>query len=168
MTDHTLTSETTPDMTPNTTPDTPQQLAERCAQTLQAQDTAGQALGMELTRIAPGSAELSMAVQPWMLNGHGSCHGGMIFALADSAFAFACNSENQNTVAAGCTIDYINPARPGDRLIAWASRLHQRGRTGVYDVRVENQQGELIALFRGRAHRISGTVIPGTEPPAKK
>lgn len=145
----------------------PQQVAERCAEEMYRQDPASQQLGMEIVAMAPGLAEVRMAIQPWMLNGHQTCHGGMIFSLADSAFAFACNSENHATVAAGCTIDYIQPGRGSDILIARASKTQQRGRTGIYDVRVENQQGELIALFRGRSHRIAGSVIPGTQPPAK-
>ena len=123
---------------------------------------------MEIIKVAPGYAELTMPVQDWMTNGHDTCHGGMIFSLADSAFAFSCNTENHPTVAAGVTIDYISPGHKGDLLVAKASKSHQRGRTGVYDVRVENQKGELIALFRGRSHRIRGVVIPGTELPEGK
>ncbi|MFT6916588.1 MAG: acyl-CoA thioesterase [Motiliproteus sp.] len=143
--------------------DPSQQLAERCAELIYQQDATTRELGMKLIRIAPGSAELSMRVLPWMVNGHDTCHGGLIFSLADSTFAFACNSENYKTVAASCSIDYINPGHRNDLLIARASKNHQRGRTGVYDVQVENQQGELIALFRGRSHRLSGAVIPDTQ-----
>ena len=140
----------------------PQQLAEACRDALLADDPLTQELKMEIIRVAPGYAELTMPVQNWMANGHNTCHGGMIFSLADSAFAFSCNTENYPTVAAGCSIDYISPGHRGDILTAKASKTHQRGRTGVYDVRVENQNGDLIALFRGRSHRIRGVVIPGT------
>ncbi|HEY5718728.1 MAG TPA: hydroxyphenylacetyl-CoA thioesterase PaaI [Motiliproteus sp.] len=149
------------------TGDPAQQLAEACAAALYQGDSLSRELGMTLDQIGPGMAELSMVVQPWMLNGHGTCHGGLIFTLADSAFAFACNSQNHKAVAAGCTIDYLNPAHGGDRLTARASQSHQRGRSGIYDVEVSNQQGVAIALFRGRAHRLPGAVIPGTEPPAR-
>ena len=140
----------------------PQQLAEACTEALLADDPLTKELKMEITTTKPGYAEISMPVQDWMANGHDTCHGGMIFSLADSAFAFSCNSENYPTVAAGCSIDYISPGHRGDMLTAKASKTHQRGRTGVYDVRVENQKGDLIALFRGRSHRIKGVVVPGT------
>lgn len=141
----------------------PQQLAEACAEALLADDPLTQELKMTVVKVGPGSAELTMPVQDWMTNGHDTCHGGMIFSLADSAFAFSCNTENYPTVAAGCSIDYISPGHRGDMLTAKATKSHQRGRTGVYDIRVENQKGELIALFRGRSHRIRGVVIPGTD-----
>ncbi|PIE25067.1 MAG: phenylacetic acid degradation protein PaaD [Neptuniibacter caesariensis] len=146
----------------------PQQLAEACAEVMLADDPLTKELKMEITKIAPDYAELTMPVQNWMTNGHDTCHGGMIFSLADSAFAFSCNSSNYPTVAAGVTIDYVSPAHCNDLLTAKASKAHQRGRTGVYDVRVENQKGELIALFRGRSHRIRGVLIPGTELPEGK
>jgi acyl-CoA thioesterase len=94
-----------------------------------------------------------------MLNGHQSCHGGFIFALADSAFAFACNSHNHNTVAAGCSIDYIAPGREGDVLCAEAVEQALVGKTGVYDIKVSNQDGRTIALFRGKSHRVAGHVV---------
>ena len=143
----------------------PQQLAEACRDALLAGDSLTQELKMEIIKVAPGYAELTMPIQDWMTNGHDTCHGGMIFSLADSAFAFSCNTENHPTVAAGVTIDYISPGFKGDLLVAKASKAHQRGRTGIYDVRVENHKGELIAMFRGRSHRIRGVVIPGTELP---
>lgn len=146
----------------------PQQLAEACRDALLADDPLTRELKMEIITVAPGYAELTMPVQDWMTNGHNTCHGGMIFSLADSAFAFSCNTENYATVASGVTIDYISPGHKGDLLVAKASKSHQRGRTGVYDVRVQNQKGELIALFRGRSHRIRGVVIPGTELPEGK
>ncbi|WP_229265371.1 hydroxyphenylacetyl-CoA thioesterase PaaI [Duganella sp. 1224] len=124
-----------------------------------ARDPASQSLGMTLDTIAPGYARMSMPVRANMLNGHATCHGGFIFALADSAFAFACNSHNQVTVGAGCTIDYLSPGREGDVLTATASEQTLAGKTGIYDVKVTNQDGRTIALFRGKSHRISGEVI---------
>ena len=104
-------------------------------------------------------AEVSMTVRTDMLNGHAICHGGFIFTLADSAFAFACNSYNLTTVASGCSIDFIAPAREGDLLTAIAHERSVSGRTGVYDIEVKNQRRETIAYFRGRSYRIKGHVI---------
>jgi acyl-CoA thioesterase len=101
---------------------------------------------------------MSMPVRGDMLNGHATCHGGYIFMLADSAFAFACNSHNFNTVGAGCTIDYIAPAREGDVLTAEALEQALLGKTGVYDIAVTSQDGRKIALFRGKSHRVAGHV----------
>lgn len=138
-----------------------QELAEAVAGAMFAADRASQKLGMRIVAVRPGYAQLKMRVQPDMLNGHRMCHGGFIFCLADSAFAFACNTHNQTTVAAGCTIDYLAPAREGDELTAEAVEQAVMGRTGVYDVAVSNQKGERIAIFRGRSYRIKGEVIPG-------
>jgi acyl-CoA thioesterase len=104
-----------------------------------------------------------MPVRDDMLNGHGLCHGGLIFTLADSAFAYACNSRNQNTVASGCTIDYLAPGQPGDILSAEAIEQSLAGRTGVYDITVSNQDGKRLALFRGRSHSIKGGVLEGSQ-----
>lgn len=139
--------------------DTPQALAELAGKTMFERDPASQALGMTLDEIRPGYARMSMPVRGDMLNGHGTCHGGYIFMLADSAFAFACNSHNFNTVGAGCTIDYIAPGREGDVLVAEAVEQALTGKTGVYDVAVSNQEGRRIALLRGKSHRISGHVV---------
>ena len=138
-----------------------QELAEAVAEAMFAADRASQNLGMRIVAIRPGYAQVKMTVRRDMLNGHAMCHGGFIFCLADSAFAFACNTHNQTTVAAGCTIDYLAPAREGDELAAEAVEQAVMGRTGVYDVAVSNQKGERIAIFRGRSHRIRGEVIPG-------
>ena len=138
-----------------------QALAERVAAAMWARDDASQGLGMRIVSIAPGRATLAMAVRADMLNGHGICHGGFIFTLCDSAFAFACNSYNLNTVASGCGIDFLAPAREGDVLTAVAHERSASGRTGVYDIEVTNQQGEKIALFRGKSYRIKGHVIEG-------
>jgi acyl-CoA thioesterase len=136
-----------------------QQLAQACADAMWADDKASQGLGMEIRAIAPGRAEISMAVRQDMVNGHSICHGGYIFTLADSAFAFACNSENHNTVAAGVRIEFLAPAELGDQLLAVAEQEHQGGRTGVYDVVVTNQDGRKLALFRGNSHRIGGALV---------
>ena len=136
----------------------PQALAELAGKTMYERDPASQALGMKLDAIRPGFARMSMRVRLDMLNGHRTCHGGYIFMLADSAFAFACNSHNFNTVGAGCTIDYLAPGREGDLLIAEAVEQALQGKTGVYDVTVKNEEGRTIALFRGKSHRVSGMV----------
>jgi acyl-CoA thioesterase len=137
----------------------PQVLAELAGKAMYERDPASQALGMTLDAIHPGHARMSMTIRADMLNGHGSCHGGYIFMLADSAFAFACNSHNFNTVGAGCTIDYLAPGRAGDVLTAEAAEQALSGKTGVYDVVVSNQEGRKVALFRGKSHRVSGTVV---------
>ncbi|HZX28458.1 MAG TPA: hydroxyphenylacetyl-CoA thioesterase PaaI [Telluria sp.] len=136
-----------------------QALAERAGKIMYDRDPASQGLGMSLDEIRPGYARMSMTVRPDMLNGHASCHGGFIFALADSAFAFACNSHNFVTVGAGCTIDYLAPGREGDRLTAEAVEMSLAGKTGIYDIKVSNQEGKTIALFRGKSHRVSGHVV---------
>jgi acyl-CoA thioesterase len=144
-----------------------QQLAELAGKTMFARDPASQRLGMALDEIRPGYARMSMRVREDMLNGHGTCHGGYIFMLADSAFAFACNSHNVNTVGAGCSIDYLAPGREGDMLTAEAIEQALSGKTGVYDVVVRNQEGRTLALFRGKSHRVNGMVADGeTHGPA--
>ncbi|WP_095163282.1 hydroxyphenylacetyl-CoA thioesterase PaaI [Pseudomonas sp. Irchel 3F5] len=135
-------------------------LASRCAQALFERDSASQGMGMRLLAAGPGSARVGMSVRQDMLQGHGTCHGGYLFALADSAFAFACNSHNEATVALGCSIDYVAPAQLGDTLTATCSELSRSGRTGNYAVRIENQQGQLIALFHGKSYKVRGTVLP--------
>jgi acyl-CoA thioesterase len=136
-----------------------QHLAERTAAAMFARDRASQGLGMQIVRVAPGEAELSMRVRGDMVNGHAICHGGFVFALADSAFAFACNSYNASTVAQGCAIEYLAPAREGDVLCAVGRERSRSGRTGVYDIEVRNQRGETIALFRGKSYRVKGSVV---------
>jgi acyl-CoA thioesterase len=136
-----------------------QALAERVAEGMFSRDRASQGLGIRIAGVGPGHAELVMTVRADMLNGHAICHGGFIFSLADSAFAFACNSYNQTTVASGCAIDFMAPAREGDVLTAVARERSVSGRTGVYDIEVKNQHGETIALFRGKSYRIKGHVI---------
>lgn len=136
------------------------QLAQRSAEAMWALDTATRNLGMQLDRVEPGVAVLSMTVTETMVNGHGSCHGGYIFMLADSAFAFACNSFNQKNVAQNCQITFVAPGQLGMRLVAEA-RMRQRGeRSGVYDVTVRSDAGDIIAEFRGHSRAIPGTHIP--------
>jgi len=136
-----------------------QSLAERVAARMSDADRASRALGMRIESVAPGRAEMTMTVRDDMLNGHAICHGGYIFLLADSTFAFACNSYNRNTVAQGCSIDYLAPARAGDVLRASGVERSRTGRTGVYDIEVTNHHGTTIALFRGKSYRIDGNIV---------
>ena len=140
-----------------------QSLAEATRDAMYARDRAAQALGIQIQSIGPGVAVLSMKVRSDMVNGHHICHGGMIFTLADTAFAYACNSYNKNTVASACTIDFLAPGREGVVLTAEAQERSLSGRTGVYDVTVRDDSGKAIALFRGKSYRISGEVIAGLE-----
>ena len=135
-----------------------QHVAERSAQALFGRDRASQALGMRLAEVRPGGARVVMTVRPDMVNGHDVCHGGIIFALADSAFALACNSYNESTVAAAGAIDFLAAARAGDELTAEAAELWRTKRNGIYEISVRNQRGERVALFRGRSYRIDGQV----------
>jgi acyl-CoA thioesterase len=146
------------------TPTEAQSLAERVAAEMFARDRASQAMGMRISKVGPGRAELTMTVRGDMLNGHATCHGGFIFTLADSAFAFACNSANLTTVASGCSIDFVTPAREDDVLTAIGQERSLSGRTGVYDIEVRNQRGETVALFRGKSHRVKGHVITEASP----
>ncbi|HCX32943.1 MAG TPA: hydroxyphenylacetyl-CoA thioesterase PaaI [Rhodocyclaceae bacterium] len=122
-------------------------------------DRTAQFLGIEVVEIGPGRARARLAIGPHMTNGHGICHGGILFTLADTAFAYACNSHNRNAVAAGCAIDFIAPARVGDTLTATAVECSLAGRSGIYDVEVSDQEGRRIALFRGRSRSIAGEVV---------
>ena len=139
------------------------EIAEACARVMWAADAASRELGMRIESIAPGSARVSMAVRDDMVNGHQTCHGGYIFTLADSAFAFACNSFNRRAVAQNCSIVFLKPGAAGDRLIATANQRSQAGRNGVYDVRVANQDDDTIAEFRGCSRDIAGLHIAQTD-----
>jgi acyl-CoA thioesterase len=139
---------------------TPQALAEACAEALWSSDSTSQRLGMRIERIAPGEATLSMEITDFMLNGHGLAHGGFVFALADSAFAFACNGYNQRTVGYQAAITYVAPGRLGDRLTAVARELWRGNRDGIYDVNVTNDRGEPVAEFRGHSRTVKGTHLP--------
>lgn len=121
---------------------------------LLARDAASQALGMELLDYGPGHARLRMRVTAAMIQGHNTCHGGYVFTLADSAFAAACNSHGYAAVASGCSIEYLRPVRLADQLTAEAREEAVVGRSGVYTVTVRNQQGETVALFRGRSRQV--------------
>jgi acyl-CoA thioesterase len=143
-----------------TTALSPQALAEACAEAMWSGDLTSQRLGMRIERIAPGEATLSMEVTDFMLNGHGLAHGGFVFALADSAFAFACNGYNQRTVGHQAAITYIAPGRLGDRLTAVAVEVNRAGRGGIYDVHVTNDRGEQVAEFRGHSRTVKGTHLP--------
>lgn len=135
---------------------TPEQVARRCAEIMWPDDHAARGLGMRIADVGPGTATLTMAVRSEMVNGHGICHGGFIFAVADSTFAYACNSFNHRTVAAGVDINFLAPAHLGDILTARGHSRQQGSRSGVYDIEVTNQAGMLVAVFRGRAARIKG------------
>lgn len=126
-------------------------------------DAASQALGMELMEVRPGYARLRMTVRPEFLNGLGTCHGGYMFLLADSAFAFACNSHNQRAVAAGAQIEFLAPPQRGDVLTAEGVEQHLAGRTGFYDVTVTDQNARRVALFRGRSAAVRGEHPPGAQ-----
>ncbi len=146
---------------------TPQERARASANAMWDRDAASQGLGMSLDAIAPGAATLSMTVTEAMTNGHKTCHGGFIFTLADSTFAFACNSYNQNAVAQMASVTFLAPAFAGDRLKAEAHEIARSGRSGIYDIRVTNQAGAQIAEFRGHSRTIKGTHFtePDTETP---
>jgi acyl-CoA thioesterase len=137
-------------------------LAQACAAALWTNDRAAQSLGMEILETAPGLAKLSMTVREDMVNGHDICHGGLTFALADSAFAYACNSHNLNAVASGARIEFLAPGRLGEVLTAVAEQVSQGKRTGVYDVVVSNAQNKTVALFRGNSYRIGGALVDET------
>jgi acyl-CoA thioesterase len=139
---------------------TPQELAEATARTMLEADACSRTLGLELVQVQPGYARMEMTVRADFLNGHGICHGGLIFTLADTTFAFACNSRNVSTVAAGCSIEYLQPVKMGDRLTAEALEQSLSGRTGIYDIRVTNREGETVALFRGKSAQIRGHLVP--------
>jgi acyl-CoA thioesterase len=135
----------------------PIKLAQSTVKSMFESDRASQNLGIEILEIAPGSARISMTVRPEMVNGHGMCHGGFIFAFADSAFAFACNSHGEAMVAAGAAIEFLVPTAAGERLTAVAAELKRTARHGIYDVCVSNGSGETVALFRGRCSRLRVT-----------
>ena len=140
-----------------------QALAEAVADAMWARDRAANALGIKIESVGPGVSHLSMPVRGDMVNGHHICHGGLIFSLADTAFAYACNSYNKNTVASACHIDFLAPAKEGETLEAEAIEQSAAGRTGVYDITGRTTGGKTIALFRGKSYRINGEVIAGLQ-----
>lgn len=138
----------------------PRELAARVAAAMWEHDTASRdTMGMQLVACEPGRAVIRMEVKEPHLNGHRICHGGFIFTLADSTFAFACNSHNKVTVAAGCSIEFLRPGQLGDVLTCEGVEQTLAGRHGIYDMRVTNQRGEVVAMFRGKSASIQGTVI---------
>ena len=134
----------------------PNERARASAEAMWADDGASQALGMEIVAVEEGSATLCIKIGQHHCNGHGNCHGGIIFSLADSAFAFACNSRNQRAVAQHAFVSYVSPARKGDILTARAREVSLSGRNGIYDVSVMRQNGDVIAEFRGASRAVSG------------
>jgi acyl-CoA thioesterase len=144
---------------PQGDPEETQATAEAVRDQMYRRDRAAQMLGITVEAIGPGSAVCRMAVRDDMLNGHATCHGGLIFALADTAFAYACNAGNRATVALSCQISFIAPARQGDILCASAREQSRSGRTGVYDVEVRRADGQTVALFRGQAYEIRGAIV---------
>jgi len=138
----------------------PQAVAEKCAEAMFANDHAAKHLGMTVEAVGPGTATVAMTVDERMINGHAICHGGLIFTLADTAFAYACNAYNKVTVAQHCQVSFLAPGKLGDRLVAEAAERMLAGRSGIYDIRVTNQDGTLIAEFRGHSRTIQGTLFP--------
>ncbi|MFK8029604.1 MAG: hydroxyphenylacetyl-CoA thioesterase PaaI [Gammaproteobacteria bacterium] len=130
---------------------TPDEIARKSAEVMWANDVSSAHIGMVLKSVTPGEAVIEMPVADYMLNGQNVCHGGYVFTLADSCFAFACNSYNDATLAQGAAIDFVRPALPGDVLTAQAEEVNRGRRTGVFDVSVKNQHGKLIAVFRGKS-----------------
>lgn len=143
----------------STLPTDPQELARLAGSTMYARDRASQELGIELLECAPGYARMSMVVQDWMLQGHDVCHGGLMFALADTAMAFASNSHNQSHLALNANIDFLRPAQLGETLVAEAREGNRTRRTGMYDVSIVNNKGQAVCHFRGRTFGVGGEVI---------
>jgi len=137
----------------------PRVLAQQCAAAMWPRDKASQSLHIKLVSMDEGCAVMTMEVKEYMLNGYALCHGGYVFALADDAFAYATNSQNQAAVASNCSIDFLRPAYLGDTLTARAEMLHQSARTGLYDIVVTNADGDIVARCRGRSTRINRPVI---------
>jgi acyl-CoA thioesterase len=136
-----------------------QLIAERVRDRMWSSDRASRGLGMEVAAIGPGSCTMTMAVREDMLNGYGTCQGGLMTALADSCFAFACNTYNEITVAAGFDVQIIAPGRLGDVFTAVAREVSKTGRLGVYDVDVRNQRDERVLAFRGRSYTMKGKPV---------
>jgi acyl-CoA thioesterase len=138
-------------------------IARACAEAMWKEDDASKGLGMEIVEVGPGHATLAMTVKPHMVNGQRIAHGGFIFTLADSAFAFACNTHNERAVAAQGNITFIRPGKLGDRLVATAREISRSGRSGIYDVRVATDEGTVIAEFRGHSRVIGGVWLPASD-----
>lgn len=138
----------------------PDALARACAEAMWAADNASKHMGMKLEAVAAGTATMSMQVQDFMTNGHDICHGGFVFTLADSTFAFACNGYNQNAVAQHCAVSFLLPVKSGETLTAVATEIHRSGRSAIYDIRVTRDDGETVAEFRGHSRTVKGTHLP--------
>ncbi len=134
-------------------------IAKQCRDTMYAADVAVRALDIKVEVTGAGRAEAELEIRSEMLNGHEVCHGGYLFTLADTAFAYACNSYNKVTFAAGASIEFLRPAKLGERIVAAATERHRGGRTGIYDVVLSNQDGAEIAIFRGRSHSTRDTLF---------
>lgn len=143
---------------------TPQETAEGVRAAMLANDAVLRTLGIQVGEVAPGSAQTSMTVRADMLNGFAICHGGLVTTLADTAFAYACNSRNELSVASSFTVDLLAPSVLGDVLTARAHELSKSGRTGLYDIEVLNQRGERVAVFRGRSYTLKGRPVIGGGP----
>ena len=142
-------------------------LAQQVGESMFAADVASrETMGMELLGCEPGRAVMRMTLDARHLNGHGICHGGFIFTLADSTFAFACNSRNHVTVAAGCSIEFLRPGQLGDVLSCEGVEQVLQGRHGIYDMTIRNQRGEVVAVFRGKSAQLPGTVLPAADAEA--
>lgn len=139
----------------------PQEIAQRSADAMWKNDAATKWLGARIQSVGPGTATLSMEVQPHHTNGHGICHGGFIFTLADSAFAFACNSYDQRSVAQHCAVTFVTAGKLGQRLTAEAVERTRSGRSGIYDATVRSETGEVVAEFRGHSRTIKGSLLSG-------
>jgi len=137
----------------------PQAVAERVRDSMSENDRVLRTNGIRFEAVGPGYAKLTMTVRDEMLNGFAICHGGFITVLADTAFAYACNSYNEQTVASGISLDFMAPGRPGELLCAEAKEVFAAGRTGVYDISVTNEKGELIAVMRGKSYRLKGRAV---------
>jgi acyl-CoA thioesterase len=136
-------------------------IAKASADKMWSEDEASRQLGMQIESVSPGKATMTMTVTDKMVNGHRICHGGYIFLLADSTFAFACNTYNQVTVAQQCAITFIRPGKLGDKLRADAAEISKSGRSGIYDITVTREDGTVIAEFRGHSRTIDGEIVPG-------
>lgn len=137
----------------------PAEIARRCADAMYADDAASQRLGIEISDVAPGAATARMTIRDDMVNGHAICHGGYVFILADTAFAFACNTYDDRTVAAGADVSFLEPVAAGARLTAVAQERTRRGRSGLYDVTVTRDDGTVVAEFRGRSRSLGKTML---------
>jgi acyl-CoA thioesterase len=140
-----------------------QAFAEAVAEGMYELDNAARSLGIEITEISPGRADARMTVREDMLNSHGTCHGGMIFALADTAFAYACNTANRSTVALSCSISFVAPGKGGEVLMAEAVERVSQGRNGIYDITVTGTDRRVVAVFQGNSREVKGESVPGLD-----